>query len=82
MDQLRHYLAYFLERPQLGSFEDVVHEAVASTIFELQQDAHTPFQRLDDLEEFLTEEAWDALRKMTYGCLNLQDFRARRAPKP
>jgi hypothetical protein len=56
----------------------VVHEAVASTIFELQHKSHTPYPHLDDLETFLTEEAWEILRKMTYGSLDLKDFHSRR----
>ena len=61
------------ERSQ--SFEEVIVEAVGDHLAELMDDAFIPHMQLDAVEEVLMEEAWDMLRKLTYGSLTLQDYR-------
>lgn len=42
---------------------------------ELMEDSFIPHPHLDTVEEVLMEEAWDMLRKATYGSMTLKEFR-------
>ena len=57
------------------SFEELIVEAVADYLAELMEISFIPHIQLDGVEEILMEDAWDILRKVSYGSLTLQDYR-------
>lgn len=63
------------KKPKPYKFEDLVHDVVAEYIFRLMNQGHIPQRFLDHLERDLTEEAWDFLKKKTYGSMTLDGFK-------
>lgn len=55
-------------------YEDLIHDVVAEYIFRLMNRGHIPHRFLDHLEKDLKEEAWDFLRKKTYGAMELEQY--------
>jgi hypothetical protein len=76
-DDLIYFIKKFLapEHEHLNSLEDVVLEAVAQCMAKMMETSNIPFSALDLVQEHLMEDAWDIIRKITYGSLNLQDYR-------
>jgi hypothetical protein len=76
-DELVCFIKQFLraEYDHLQSLEDVVLEAVAHSMSKMMESGNIPFRSLDLVQEHLMEDAWDIVRKITYGSLNLQDYR-------
>lgn len=76
-DELAFHIKKFLkpDYEHLQTLEDVVLEAVAHTMAKMMEISAIPFPKLDMVQEILMEDAWDIVRKLTYGSLNLEDFR-------
>ena len=76
---VRKYVDSSSERSQ--SFEEVIVEAVGELLAEMMEHSFIPHMQLDAVEEILMEEAWDILRKLTYGSLTLQEYRDSRTKR-
>gem|GEM_PF-2111960 len=64
------------ENTHLNSLDDVAVEAVAYYYMaELMESACIPYPHQELVQEHLMEDAWDIIRKVTYGALSLQDYR-------
>lgn len=74
---LRKHLENFLSprKKHIHNFEQVVFETVAHSIYDLMELGHIPYPFLEYTEEYLMEESWDLLRKITYGSWTLKDYR-------
>lgn len=77
-DDLVYFVKQFLdsEHEHLLSLEDVVRESVAHCMAKMMESSPIPYPSLDLVQEHLMEDAWDIIRKITYGSLNLEDYRA------
>lgn len=60
---------------RVQSFDEVVIEAVGDYMAFLMAEGFIPHHQLDATEEVLIEEAWDIMRKITYGSVSLSDYR-------
>ncbi|MCS6838501.1 MAG: hypothetical protein NZ480_06595 [Bdellovibrionaceae bacterium] len=82
-DQLTQFIRRSLDTPSdhIKSFEDVVFESVAQMMADLMAQSHLPYPQLELIQEHLMEDAWDILRKMTYGCFTLEDYHIYRGIK-
>lgn len=56
------------------NFDSVIYESVGDYMAYLMEYGVVPFSQLDALEDFLTEDADELLKKLTYGCNNLEEF--------
>jgi len=76
-DDLIYFIKKFLtsDYEYLQSLEDVVLESVAHCMAKMMETSNIPFSAHDLVQEHLMEDAWDIVRKITYGSLNLQDYR-------
>jgi len=76
-DDLICFIKQFLsaEYDHLHSLDDVVLESVAHSMSNMLESANIPYSALDLVQEHLMEDAWDIIRKITYGSLNLQEYR-------
>ena len=76
-DQLTSEIFDRLERTSnpYVSEEQLVHDAVAAYMAALMGQGNVPFHMLDELERDLKEEAWEIMKKKTYGHPALHDYR-------
>jgi|GEM_PF-7030610 hypothetical protein len=74
---LKKYIQDFLkkEHPSIKNYEDVIFESVSYALADVMQLGHIPYRFLEITAEFLQEEAWDILRRVTYGSLTLEEYR-------
>lgn len=63
------------EFEHLETLEEVVLEAVGHYMADLMGMSPIPYPHMDHVQEHLMEDAWDIVRKVTYGSLTLQDYR-------
>lgn len=76
-DQLTQFVKKYLssEYSHLITLDNVVVEAVGDFMAELLAEAPIPYPKLDLVQEHLMEDAWDIIRKITYGSLTLEEYR-------
>lgn len=76
-DGLLNQIKLFLEPEfaHLLTWDDVVLEAVAHHMADLMEASPIPYPQLEYVQELLMEDAWDMIRKITYGANNLKDYR-------
>lgn len=76
-DGLLNLVKLFLEPEytHLITWDDVVLEAVAHHMADLMEIHPIPYPQLEYVQEHLMEDAWDMIRKITYGASNLRDYR-------
>jgi len=60
--------------PHENNFDTVIYESVGDYMAYLMDKGIVPYSQLDALEDFLKEDAKDLLKKLTYGCQNLEEF--------
>lgn len=74
---LKKYLHIFLKKEQsaIKNYEELIFESVSYTLADMMQIGHIPYRFLEITAEFVQEEAWDLLRKITYGSLTLEEYR-------
>lgn len=77
LDRLTSEIIERLEKPgkPYVSEETLVHDAVAAYMAHLMEEGNVPFRLMDELEKDLKEEAWEILRKKTYGHPALHEYR-------
>lgn len=61
--------------PDTQGVQDLVFEVVAEYISHLMKQGHIPHPMLDSLETDLREEVLEIYRKVTYGHLNLKEYK-------
>lgn len=76
-DGLLNLVQLFLEPDytHLNTWDDVALEAVAHHMADLMEINPIPYPHLEYVQEHLMEDAWDMIRKITYGASNLKDYR-------
>jgi hypothetical protein len=76
-DDLTSLIKEFLgpQHHDLHSLDEVVLESVAHLMSQMMTISNIPYPMLDLVQEHLMEDAWDIVKKITYGSLNLQDYR-------
>ncbi len=61
--------------PETQGVQDLVYEVVGDYMAQLMKLGHIPQSHLDSLETDLREEVLEIYRKVTYGHLNLKDYK-------
>jgi hypothetical protein len=76
-DQLMKLFKKHLESidPEHQGVEDLVYEVVGDYIAYLMKKGHIPHHLLDTLETDLREEVLEIYRKVTYGHMNLKEYK-------
>ncbi len=62
--------------PETQGVQDLVYEVVGEYMAHLMKQGNIPHHLLDTLETDLREEVLEIYRKVTYGHLNLKDYKA------
>jgi hypothetical protein len=62
--------------PETQGVEDLVYEVVGDYMAYLMKQGNIPSSQLDTLETDLKEEVLEIYRKVTYGYLNLKDYKS------
>lgn len=74
--ELEQLVWYYLHRGDMHDFEQVIFEAVSSYLQNIID--KIPYKYWDEVDVFLTQEAWEILRQMTYGYESLREFHQKR----
>ena len=61
--------------PETQGVPELVYEVVGEYMASLMEQGHIPHHMLDSLEMDLREEVLEIYRKVTYGHLNLKDYK-------
>ena len=78
-DLFKNHIA--LINPDTQSVEDLVYEVVGDYMAHLMKEGHIPATHMDALETDLKEEVLEIYRKVTYGYMNLKDYKAAQKSK-
>ncbi len=65
-----------LVNPETQGVEDLVYEVVGDYMAHLMREGNIPVTHMDALETDLKEEVLEIYRKVTYGYMNLKDYKS------